>query len=254
MEPQEFQPEDAVLKTALRRALGKPSAPPELRSRIEAMLAAEHRKEQTKRALWRRPAFALISAAAVLLIGLGIAYQLINQGNEVPEYFAQAMVQAHEQDAALADHHRLPGVPADAPLSTVRAELRKHIGLPVLVAELGEGWKYEGASLTTVSGVPAAELFFTRGDASISIFSVSAAAAYINTSTSGDGTTYAQMENGHPISGFVQGGAIHCLVGSSKSGKLTLKEVTKLRDKLRGEVATADPFFYASYADSCGGH
>jgi len=105
----------------------------------------------------------------------------------------------------------------------------------VLVAELGGDWQFQGATVSKISGVPAAHLLFKRGDETISIFSVSAGAFYMD-NTRGDGTTYAQMDKGHPISGFVQGGAIHCLVGSSKSGNISLKEVTALRDKIRGQV------------------
>jgi hypothetical protein len=251
MDPLDPQSEDTALKMAVRRALGKESAPPQLRSRIEALLATEQRKAETKaRVSWRRPILAMISAAAVLIIGLGVAYTLINQGNEAPQFFAAAMVKTHDESAASPDKLQIPGVPADASMATVRQELRKQLGHPVLVAELGDGWQFKGASVSQISGVPASELLFTKGDASVSVFSVSAGAFYMDNSR-GDGTTYEQTEQNHPISGFVQGGAIHCLVGSSKSGKLSVKELTKLRDKLRGQVSMVDPLFYASAVGGC---
>src|SRR4051812_25654599 len=106
MEPLESQPDDPAMRMALRRALGSETAPPALRSRVEAMLEVERRKEQTRaRALWRRPAFSMVAAAAVVLVGLGIAFLLVNRPSEIPQYFADAMVTTHQQCSALGDHH-----------------------------------------------------------------------------------------------------------------------------------------------------
>src|SRR3954454_18765723 len=161
MEPVESQSDDPVLRHAVRRALGSETAPPALRGRIEAMLATELRKEQTKaKVFWRRPAFSMVAAAAVLLIGLGIAYQIVNRETEAPKFFADAMVVTHDNCTALSDHHLLSGVSNNANVDELRKKLREQLPHPVLVAMLGEGWQFQGAGVCQISGVPTSHLLF----------------------------------------------------------------------------------------------
>ena len=245
MQQSNEQFDDPALKQAIRRAMSatEPSgAPPALRNRIEAMLRQEQALQDARLSHWRRPMMSMLAAAAVLAIGLGVAYYLLGRDEKAPQFFADAMVVAHDRCAGMTDHHLLQGIASDADLATIRQALHSKVGHPVLVTELGDGWKFAGAGVCEISNVPAAHMLFTRGDETVSIFSVSAGAFYMNSDSSGssEGKTYAQIDQNHEISGFVQGGAIHCLVGYSKSGKLSLSEITKLRERIRNQVAMGE--------------
>ena len=227
--------EDDSLKAAIQRALGSEQASEALRQRVAASL------RPTPRTVWRLP-LVWTAAAAVLVVGLGLAYVILMRSSDrpAPAWLANAMVEAHDRCAALPDHHLLKNADGSTnqdDLAAIRKKMSADLAHPVAAEMLGDGWTFKGAGICTVSKVPAAHLLFARGDQTISIISVSAGAFYADTSSGG--ASYAQVANGHPISGFVSGNAIHCLIGSSKSGDLTLKEVTKLRERLRKTVSLA---------------
>jgi hypothetical protein len=227
MDPLDPQFDDPALKAALRRNLRNESAPPSLRSRVVSALNQHERfAYQTRFRIYS------LATAAVLLIAVGIAYMIFFRSNDrpIPQFLASAMVSVNEQYAA---HTLTPDI-TDPDLRAIREKLRAQVGHPVLVAMLGDGWKFEGADVCKVSSIPAAHLLFTRGNESISIFSISALAFY--DSDVPDGTGYAQMQNGEPISGFLYGGAVHCLVAHTASGKLSLSELTRLREQLRPAI------------------
>lgn len=236
MQEQDPQFDDPVLRDVVRRAFAGETAPVSLRQRVVETLDTEQRAEQNPRRQWNRLGLA---AAAVLVIGVGLAYLVLLRNSEkpVPQWFAAAMVASHDQCAGRSDHHLLSGLTPANDVRAAGARLWRDLGYPVLAAELGDGWTFAGAGICQVSGHNAAHLLYTRGQDSISVFSIPAAVLYAGDAT--DGTEYSQVEQGHPVSGFIQGGAVHCLVGRSASGSLTLQEVKRLRDQVRRHFSPA---------------
>jgi len=221
------------------------------RQRIQVHLAplAEHATEQqqppghTPRR-WRLPLIGL-AAAAVLLLGLGLVYTFAwNADRSVPPYFAMAMVETSRrslgEDRARNAEHGIADPLANVPatdLAAARAKLRAELGHPVLVIDPGDGWTFQGASLSDVGGTRAARFVFTRGDATICVYSLSTGALGYRYKTK-DGMTYSQTEGQYHISGFVRDGAVHCVVGSSSTGSLPLRQVTALRNLIRKAAET----------------
>jgi hypothetical protein len=228
--------DDPQLRAALKHALGAQTAPAELRQRIAKALDSE---SGSATAVPGRKAFRLTVSrailygiAAVLLVAVGVK-MWPSAEEPAPDWFAAAMATTHDRCAALPDHHLIPEVKDDN-LSDLRKVLSEKLGHSVLIAMLDDGWKFGGAGICNIGRFPASHLIFTRGEDTISIFSVTSTAFYRGYNS--EGKAYSQTESGHQIAGFVYKGAIHCVVESSKSGNVTLKQAIKLRDKLRAQV------------------
>jgi hypothetical protein len=222
--------DDPQLKAALRRALPRERASVALQSRIEQSLAdlsgASLRSGSSRR---------MLAAAAVLVIGIGLSvlFAVGSKEQPAPQWFADSMVATHDQSVALPGH-RLPDDIGSTDPATIQQKLVEKVGHPVMVAMPGDGWQFASAGVSEVSRIPAAHLIFTRGDQTLSIFSVPAGALYQNGS---DGNlTYSQIDRNHEIAGFMYKNAVHCLVAYDKSGKLTLADTIKLRDQLRDQL------------------
>src|SRR5262245_42533676 len=100
MRQDETQFDDPELKAMLKRALGSEVAPAGLRQRITKAIEARERQQQAVRLRWQKPVFR-IAAAAVLLLGLGLAYTLIfSKERAAPQWFAAAMVKTHDESPA----------------------------------------------------------------------------------------------------------------------------------------------------------
>jgi hypothetical protein len=228
MDPLDPQFDDPALRAAVRRAMSGQTAPASLRRQVIARLDHEDRLLYR----WRKP-LAALAAAAVLLIAFGVAaYMRVGRPVEhpIPQFIASAMVSVHDQYTA----NKLQTTITDPNLQNVRQLLEKQVGYPVMIASLGTSWTFQGADVVKVSNIPAAHALFTRGNQSISIFSLPASALYQGEVV--DGTSYEQMEQGHPISGVVYAGAVDCLVASATTGGPDLNQLTQLRDRLRPEM------------------
>lgn len=239
MEHDKPQFDDPALQSAVKRALGNETAPRQLRERVERALAGE--RARPVRLL--RP-LAGVAAAAVLFIGFSVAYHMLWASREKPvaQWFAAAMVVSHDQCSALPDHHLIaPDAPND--LGAVRERLKSQLNHALLVTSLGDGWTFAGAGVCNIGSAPAAHMLFKRGDQTISIFSIPVANLAYSESVP-DGTSYSQIEQSHPVSGFIQNGAVHCLVGSSG---LSLREITRLREAVRGQVSWRPDFASAAH-------
>jgi len=142
------------------------------------------------------------------------------------------MVQTHDGSVANPNAGLLRDI-SPTEKTAVRDKLHEQLGYSVAPVTLGgDGeWKLVGARINQVGSANAAQAVYTHGDQTISVFSVPVGVLY--GSDSSEGMTYSQVENGHPVSGFIHNGAVHCLVGSSKDGSLDLKTVTRLRNELR---------------------
>jgi hypothetical protein len=230
-EPVHF--DDTDLKAILKRTVGSETAPAGLRGRIEAAIAAQQRREQVRHKMtshrWQKPIFGL-AAAAVLLIGFGLTFTLLfSKEKAAPQWFAQAMVKTHDEYPG--GTVLPPGVNGED-YPAISKYLSDQLGFPVLAEPLGDGWKFEGARQCVVGNTNAAQIFYRKGDQTVSLFSVPAGMLYYSDPAK-EGMNYSQVESGHAISGFVRGKAIHCLVAHSKTGTPDLKALTELREKLR---------------------
>jgi hypothetical protein len=111
--------------------------------------------------------------------------------------------------------------------------LTSQIKRPVFVADLTkDGWKFQGGAVRNVGSQPAAQLFFTKDKAAISVFSLPASAA----PNAKDGMTYEKNFHDSPIAGFLKGNGLFCIVGSSEDNSLTVDQVRQLLEAHRGDV------------------
>jgi len=252
--------DDPALKAALRRALDSETAPTTLRDRIRSIATEAAATEDPARPplsytaatpepaaataasasdrpipLFRRSPLFRLAAAAVLIIGIGaLSFQTWNNNRPQTAYtfpvsLFKAMLATHT--ARSTDTEMSPDTVkslADAP------KLSQAINRPVLVADLTkDGWTFDGAGVRTVGKFTAAQLFFTKGNAAISVFSLPASAV----PNAPDNSTYATAISGAPIAGFVKNGGLFCIVGTSPDGSLTVGEVKGLLERHKGELA-----------------
>ena len=260
-DPQVQSFDDPALKAALRRALDQERAPADLRDRIRAMAASaaapaaetvpymraagagDEAAADAPIPMFRRGPVFKFAAAAVLVLGLGSMGYQIYLANRPPPYTAVAqyavppslykgMTQTHDERVAGS------ATPPDTTTDLAAAKgLSGAVKRPVFVAQLtSNGWKFEGGGVRDVGPHSAAQLFFTKGNASISVFSLPASAV----PQAKDDVTYDTVFNGHPIAGFVHKGGLYCIVGSSTDDSLKLDEVKALLQSHRGEIAQGD--------------
>ena len=242
MQEQPVQPfDDASLKAAVRRALGSgEGAPAGLRERILAAGNTDTREASDRPIpLYRRSPLYRFAAAAVVVIGFGALGYTIWDMTRVPTYpgkptyafsnsLYKAMIQTHEA--------RRSGSASPDTVDTLAgaSSLAGAIGRPAFVADLTkEGWTFRGGGVRSVGSHAAAQLFFTKGEAAISVFSLPASAA----PQAGEGATYDTVFDGSPIAGYTHRNGLYCIVGSSADGSLTVGEVKELLEKHRGELA-----------------
>ena len=191
--------------------------------------------------MFRRGPVFKFAAAAVLVLGLGSLGYQVYLANRAPSYVAQYVVPPSLYKGMTQTHdERVAGsaTPADTTTDLAAAKgLSDTVKRPVFVAQLtSNGWKFVGGGVRDVGPHSAAQLFFTKGNASISVFSLPASAV----PQAKDDVTYDTVFNGHPIAGFVHKGGLYCIVGSSTDDSLKLDEVKSLLQSHRGELARGD--------------
>jgi hypothetical protein len=230
MEEPAVQPfDDPELKAALRRVMGRESVPAGLRERIAAMAGDE---APPIRVNWLQSWVYKLAVAAVLVVGFGgLAYQVWKM-NRPPTYDPALAISDSLYEDMLKAHHA--GAAATGVTTLAQAEdLKKEIDRPVLVADLTrDGWTFDGASVRKVGDFSAAQLKFSKGKASISVFSLPSAAA----SGAQYGAEYDKVFNGSPIAGFLKGPGLYCIVGSSPDGSLSIDEVKRLLSEHKGDL------------------
>jgi hypothetical protein len=248
MTPDPTKFDEPALKAAVRRAWGKEQAPASLRQRIEGVIAQDSSDViRVDPSIWRRRArLAAMSAAAVVLIGLGIFMRQMKEKSETPRgpvATAQALppelgaqlISRHDTctKAAPKNHHFFTAAPKNN-YKAISQKMAVELHHPVAAASIGKEWDFRGASLCPVGETKSAHLIYASGDAFVSVFSLPATS--VGESCGDSQMTEIAIDN-HPIAGFVQGDAFYCIVAST-GGKtpVDLNEIRTLRDRLRESV------------------
>jgi hypothetical protein len=260
--------DDPGFKAAVRRTVGRETAPPSLRARVESLLAAEAASlaaqdgndasngtptEPAKssssssrgsrwltrdRAFWRTAA-----AAACVLIALGfMAYEIrevifppspyVGGGGAgpmaVPTTLVADMARTHDTCSKLPDHHKIPG---NDPVA-LKDKLTAGAGVTASSISLGADWTFKGAGVCKVGEKDAAHLLFARADEYVSIFSLAAG------EECGYGSEeYKELYEKHVVTGFRRGNALYCVVGSSDKRDLGKNAFDPILQKMQESVA-----------------
>jgi hypothetical protein len=248
------EPEDLPLKVALKRTLGRETAPPALRDRVMLAMAAAGAFEPVAPKLARpstgnvltrpiTPKVAAITAGALIVIvsglwwtidrmnrpdpGPSIAWQTVPQ--HLPGDLARALASAHQE--ALARSRQAPI--SDANIDSLLPAAEKTVGVKPWTGDLrSEGWKLVDARTMQIAQSGAAQLTYEKEGAVLSVISMPAPLVC----TPGSIAVYQdQIEGGPTIVGFTSGNALHCLVGAAgRDGRpISLNEMVELRDRVR---------------------
>jgi hypothetical protein len=279
MTPERTRFDDPRLRAAVRRAWAGETAPPELRARVEELIAEETAAGQaggpTPDVVIRRPALSFwrrsvalgsIAAAAVVIVGVGlVAFNASRPGTApavatsagspaapsapavLPTELGQQLVRGHDLCVRVHgdEHHLLKHAPKhDYP--AMARELEGKVKYPVLATPVGGDWAFHGASVCPVGKMRVAHLMYTQGDAFLSLYSLPASSI----PTVSDQQSCEAAVNGRPVAGFVVGKTFYAVLAST-GGKtpVDLDGVRAVRDQLRETVvASGEPeriFFLA---------
>ncbi len=240
--------DDSDLAAGVRRCWGDDRAPADLRYRVATRLAAGRAAARFGQHLRRA------SAAAAVLAVAGLAGVMAGHRSAGPADMASTtvsttvlpasleaeLVQTHDQCARGADHQGLPVPQANG--YAIAASLRSRLDRPVLVSRPADaGWRFAGASVCPVGRVDSAHLVFRRRDGdTLSIFSLPRSSA----PAAADGQQFQAVVRsgsvGHPIVGFVNHGAVYCLVGSGCAADVSVARLADIRRQLQQQVVVAD--------------
>ena len=269
-EHDESEFDDPGFKAAVGRTLGREAAPPSLRAKVKALMAAEaagvtgaaatattgqtastshepalaaasrggRRWLLIDRKFWRTAA-----AAACVLLALGwMAYQFNDEFGSGNPFVAGPTPTMTTVPASLVlemvrthdNCAKLPDhhkIPGDDP-EKLRDKLAES-GVAASATHLGGDWKFKGAGICQVGQTRAAHLLFARADEFVSVFSLLAPE---NCGYGPD--SYTEMFEKHPVAGFRHGDALYCVVGSCDKGEFTEAELRPVLQKVQDSIAS----------------
>lgn len=240
-DPNKF--EEPMLKEALRRAYPPEAAPPALRANVQAMLARAGQTDDasaqpiplTRPVLHTRHRWhgrRLAAAAAIVGLGLGVGMFALTQrdqgpnGNQVaiadsPVVVRNALL-SHDQlyDSMNAGADWRQGLTS---VGEVRDSLRSQAPIAMPMLDLSAaGWQLAGAKACEVGAGRAAQLFYTRGNQTLSVFVLPP-----GQSAESIERTCAQTKS-HITAVRNASGVTILLVGSCPDGSLTAREIDHL--------------------------
>jgi hypothetical protein len=232
--------DDPALKVALGRALGRPSAPAALRQRILTAVREESGKstgvevEHKPIRMFRQSPLYKLAMAAVVLICVGVAAFIVYKTNQPPTYDQYAFPKQLYTDMVVTHSARATSPAGDTVTTLASAtDLSKQLDRPVFVADLTkDGWAFAGGAVRNVGSRSAAQLFFTKGKAKISVFSLPRDAV----PDAPEGSHYDITWKDAAIAGFMGKGGLFCIVGNSEDKSLDVNEVKRLLAEHEAEI------------------
>lgn len=222
-EPEKF--DEPGLKEAIRREVGDAGASADLRKRVEFALRGEAaaRKPLPFRRMW----FA-VAAAAVVILSLGVALQVLVNDPAAPRSVQLTDVQIIERNAAAFDLMIESAAHKPDVQSLSVAELSQRVGTTIATLD-GETFKEVDRGLIEFMASPAARIeYATAAGRTIVVYTFRS--AYL--SKSYDGFSYDLTRAGGRIVGTVTGPAAHCFVAPADA---TDEEIAAIRAALRIE-------------------
>jgi hypothetical protein len=282
--------DDPRLKAAVRRAWGSDHAPDGLRERSAAMSASagagtglaeasaplrlvpsapvDRRTLAPARRRWKERFSApvaryALAAAAMVVVGFGLAYQLDRPGRQIrpgvnalaslPVSVTQGMVDRHEKCLTYADHHGFSDIPR-GDFDGIGRRMHDELGFRVLSAPLpqtgpatgpataattGAGsdsagpdqWEFAGAAVCPVDSYKCSHLIYRRKGRNVAV-SVFSLPRHSCANIAGEWECE-YHDPRHPMAGVIVDGGVYCVIGSSVDGSLTLAEVRQIFEDLR---------------------
>lgn len=238
-----FEFDEPRLKEALKRVYPPEVAPPALRAGIQVMLtraAASGVSDQpipltrsTDRPHHWWQSRRVTAAAAIVGLGLGVGLFVLTERDRMPSGNAVAMNESPViVQNALVSHDQIFNSMASggdnwrrslAPVPQVREELRSHAPMSIPTVDLSSrGWQLAGAKACEVGSACAAQMFYTRGDQTLSVFVLPPGQSAVEIQRScGQSKT-------HITAARNASGATFLLVGRCTDGSLTNQEIEEL--------------------------
>ena len=266
--------DDPGLRAAVHRAWGAEQCPEALRARVMSLRSAAATSPHptdppptpailTHPSWWQRPMVHYgLAAAATILLGFGIAYQLddtpfgrdrlasgpggtgteVTFASTVPQPIAQGLLESHDRCSKYDDHNVYPELSRDD-FASVRQRLERRLGFPVLAGSVEEalgrnGWRFKGAAVCKVGNLETAHLVFVRDGQAISIFSLP---PHTCRDDGGQPRECEDPNPDHPVAVFVWSDGAHCVVGSSADRSLSVDQVRAVLEHLRPTLPAPSP-------------
>ncbi len=245
---------DLPLKTALKRALGRETAPRSLRARVAmtmgvtALKPAPIRHRFDIRQILTQPITPKVGAAvaaAILLMATGLwltidRIQRSDHGSAaryvapqpLPDSLAQSLLVAHQAAASRDRTWEQIGTSIEA----ARPALEQGLGGTPWLADLrAEGWTFAGARLTKIDQTQAAQVLYRKDGATLSVFSMRLPASC---TTAGLAEYQGQLD-GAALAGFSSQGWLYCLIGTAAPGEPAppVAEIGRLKACCQAEMA-----------------
>ena len=270
--------DDPQLKAAVNRVWGTETAPAYLRERVAALGIGAARVPAAdvvmpgplrRRAAWTwplrhpRPLYGL-AAAAMMVIGFGIAYQLDRPSGSrfvspsytvsdpwpaappprtaptprattspvvLPAKVAEQLFETHARCVSHGDHDGFDDV-SRADFDALRQRLERQLGYRVLAGPVDDGrgrWEFRGGAVCTVGDVRAAHLVFVRNGQAVSVFTLPKSVC-----PDARGGEVAEDPNpAHPLAVYVRPNGVQCIVGTSGDGSLFPQQLRLIAESLR---------------------
>src|SRR5688500_17614219 len=203
MEPPVHSFDDSAFKAALARSLPKERAPEALRNRIAALTASGAKpsawedappiKLPVYRQRWVRLAAAALFAVAAVITALLVNRESssVTPGYEIANSVYKGMVSTHE-----ARKNNTANPDTVTTLAAAGQQLSKQLGRGVWAPDLTkDGWTFHGGAIRTIGTSQVAQLYFTKGQESLSVLSLPSSLA----KGAKDGSTYETTFSGTPI-------------------------------------------------------
>ena len=184
--------------------------------------------------MFRQSPLYKLAMAAVVLICVGVAALIVYKTNQPLTYDQYAFPKQLYTDMVVTHGARANSPVGDTVTTLASAtELSKQLNRPVFVADLTkDGWAFAGGSVRNVGSHSAAQLFFTKGKAKISVFSLPRETV----PDAPEGSHYDITWKDAAIAGFMGKGGLFCIVGNSEDKSLDVNEVKRLLAEHEGEI------------------